>query len=69
MIVLSDDYVFRRRACSRGDRCRQLPRTVIASHSAGITADEDIVMDFAACWEAMAARRVPDTAVDVGRGY
>ncbi|MFF0287787.1 NAD(P)-dependent oxidoreductase [Streptomyces sp. NPDC005262] len=52
-----------------GDRCWQLPRTVITSHSAGITADEDIVIDFAACWEAMAERRMPDTAVDVGRGY
>lgn len=52
-----------------GDPCWQLPRTVITSHSAGITADEDIVVDFAACWEAMAEGRVPDTAVDVGRGY
>lgn len=52
-----------------GDRCWRLPRTVITSHSAGITADEDIVADFAACWEAVAAGRVPDTAVDVGRGY
>ncbi|MFI5744463.1 NAD(P)-dependent oxidoreductase [Streptomyces sp. NPDC051644] len=52
-----------------GDRCWQLPRTVITSHSAGITADEDIVIDFAACWEAMAQGRVPGTAVDVGRGY
>ncbi|MGC5007387.1 NAD(P)-dependent oxidoreductase [Streptomyces sp. DT203] len=52
-----------------GDPCWQLPRTVITSHSAGITADDDIVVDFAACWEAMAEGRVPDTAVDVGRGY
>ncbi|MET8326795.1 NAD(P)-dependent oxidoreductase [Streptomyces sp. NPDC005181] len=51
------------------DRCWQLPRTVITSHSAGITADEDILTDFAACWEALAAGRVPGTAVDVGRGY
>ncbi|WNO65834.1 NAD(P)-dependent oxidoreductase [Streptomyces sp. AM2-3-1] len=52
-----------------GDRCWRLPRTVITSHSAGITADEDIVVDFAACWKAMAEGRMPDTAVDVGRGY
>ncbi|WP_413753180.1 D-2-hydroxyacid dehydrogenase [Streptomyces sp. R-74717] len=52
-----------------GDRCWQLPRTVITSHSAGITADEDIVTDFAACWEAMAQGRLPGTAVDVRRGY
>ncbi|WP_327368782.1 NAD(P)-dependent oxidoreductase [Streptomyces sp. NBC_01217] len=52
-----------------GGRCWQLPRTVITSHSAGITADEDIVTDFTACWEAMARGRVPETAVDVGRGY
>lgn len=52
-----------------GASCWRLPRTVITSHSAGITADEDIVTDFAACWEALAAGRVPGTAVDVGRGY
>lgn len=42
---------------------------MITSHSAGITADADILTDFAACWEALAAGRVPGTAVDVGRGY
>ncbi|WP_328888173.1 NAD(P)-dependent oxidoreductase [Streptomyces sp. NBC_00316] len=52
-----------------GDRGWRLPRTVITSHSAGITADADILTDFAACWEALAAGRVPGTAVDVGRGY
>ncbi|MFB7527146.1 NAD(P)-dependent oxidoreductase [Streptomyces sp. NPDC056178] len=52
-----------------GDPCWRLPRTVITSHSAGITSDEDIVTDFAACWDAVAEGRVPDTAVDVGRGY
>ncbi|MFF9507334.1 hypothetical protein ACF1BU_14080 [Streptomyces sp. NPDC014724] len=40
--------------------------TVDASHSAGITADEDIVTDFAACWGAVAEGRAPATA---GRGY
>ncbi|MFF2716521.1 NAD(P)-dependent oxidoreductase [Streptomyces sp. NPDC058011] len=47
----------------------RLPRTVITSHSAGITADEDVAVDFAACWEAVAAGRRPELAVDVGRGY
>ncbi|WP_392671733.1 NAD(P)-dependent oxidoreductase [Streptomyces sp. LN785] len=51
------------------DPCWRLPRTVVTSHSAGITADEDIVTDFAACWDALAAGRVPATAVDVVRGY
>ncbi|MEU6018962.1 NAD(P)-dependent oxidoreductase [Streptomyces sp. NPDC047515] len=51
------------------DPCWRLPRTVITPHSAGITADEDIVTDFAACWDAVAQGRVPDTAVEVGRGY
>ncbi|MEI7034096.1 D-2-hydroxyacid dehydrogenase [Streptomyces pratensis] len=47
----------------------RLPRTVITSHSAGITADEDVVADFTACWEALAAGRRPELAVDLGRGY
>ncbi|MFF8432650.1 NAD(P)-dependent oxidoreductase [Streptomyces bacillaris] len=47
----------------------RLPRTVITSHSAGITADEDVAQDFAACWEAVAAGRRPELAVDTGRGY
>ncbi|MFF2726882.1 NAD(P)-dependent oxidoreductase [Streptomyces sp. NPDC058008] len=51
------------------DRAWRLPRTVITSHSAGITADEDVVTDFAACWEAVSEGRTPALAVDVGRGY
>lgn len=47
----------------------RLPRTVITSHSAGITADEDVAQDFAACWEAVREGRRPELAVDVGRGY
>lgn len=47
----------------------RLPRTVITSHSAGITADEDVAQDFAACWKAVAAGRRPELAVDTGRGY
>lgn len=52
-----------------GDPVWQLPRTVITSHSAGITADDDVAGDFAACWEAVAAGRRPELAVDTGRGY
>ncbi|MGW8883413.1 NAD(P)-dependent oxidoreductase [Streptomyces sp. NPDC055749] len=52
-----------------GDSCWQLPRTVITSHSAGITADEDIIKDFEACWDELSAGRTPALAVDVDRGY
>ncbi|MYX14895.1 D-2-hydroxyacid dehydrogenase [Streptomyces sp. SID8374] len=52
-----------------GDPVWRLPRTVITSHSAGITADEDVAVDFAACWEAVREGRRPEPAVDVGRGY
>ncbi|MFC9947674.1 NAD(P)-dependent oxidoreductase [Streptomyces pratensis] len=51
------------------DRAWRLPRTVITSHSAGITADDDVVADFAACWEAVAEGRTPALAVDTARGY
>ncbi|MCC8482675.1 D-2-hydroxyacid dehydrogenase [Streptomyces globisporus] len=47
----------------------QLPRTVITSHSAGITTDEDIAVDFAACWEDVTTGRRPGLTVDTGRGY
>ncbi|MFJ8866033.1 D-2-hydroxyacid dehydrogenase [Streptomyces sp. NPDC102473] len=47
----------------------RLPRTVITSHSAGITADEDVVADFGACWEAVTEGRTPALAVDTRRGY
>ncbi|WP_078585120.1 NAD(P)-dependent oxidoreductase [Streptomyces anulatus] len=52
-----------------GDPVWRLPRTVITSHSSGITTDEDVVTDFTACWEAVAAGRRPELTVDVGRGY
>lgn len=52
-----------------GDPVWRLPRTVITSHSAGITADEDVVADFAACWAAVKDRRTPALAVDTRRGY
>ncbi|MFJ3141446.1 NAD(P)-dependent oxidoreductase [Streptomyces halstedii] len=51
------------------DRVWRLPRTVVTSHSAGITTDEDVVTDFEACWEAVARGRTPALAVDTGRGY
>ncbi|MEU1364976.1 NAD(P)-dependent oxidoreductase [Streptomyces sp. NPDC005803] len=52
-----------------GDPCWRLPRTVITSHSAGITADDDVVTDFAACLRDLAAGRRPALAVDTARGY
>lgn len=52
-----------------GDRCWRLPRTVITSHSAGITADDDVVTDFTACLRELAAGRIPALAVDTARGY
>ncbi|WP_069171529.1 NAD(P)-dependent oxidoreductase [Streptomyces griseus] len=51
------------------DPAWRLPRTVITSHSAGITADEDVVSDFTACWEAVARGQTPALAVDTARGY
>ncbi|WP_031080068.1 NAD(P)-dependent oxidoreductase [Streptomyces sp. NRRL WC-3549] len=51
------------------DRAWTLPRTVTTSHSAGITAAEDVATDFAACWEAVTSGRTPALAVDTGRGY
>ncbi|MFH8881989.1 NAD(P)-dependent oxidoreductase [Streptomyces californicus] len=47
----------------------RLPRTVVTSHSSGITAQEDVVGDFTAAWEAVTAGRRPELTVDVGRGY
>ncbi|MGW8490419.1 NAD(P)-dependent oxidoreductase [Streptomyces sp. NPDC055886] len=47
----------------------RLPRTVITSHSSGITTDEDVLGDFTAAWESVAAGRRPELTVDVGRGY
>ncbi|MEU1123317.1 NAD(P)-dependent oxidoreductase [Streptomyces sp. NPDC005899] len=47
----------------------RLPRTVVTSHSAGITADEDVVTDFARCWEAVVRGRAPALTVDTARGY
>lgn len=52
-----------------GDPCWRLPRTVITSHSAGITADDDVVTDFTACLRDLAAGRVPALVVDTERGY
>ncbi|MFI8951843.1 NAD(P)-dependent oxidoreductase [Streptomyces sp. NPDC053750] len=47
----------------------KLPRTVITSHSAGITAPEDVSADFASCWRALLDGRTPELAVDPARGY
>ncbi|MFJ9636801.1 NAD(P)-dependent oxidoreductase [Streptomyces sp. NPDC101178] len=61
--------VLAREPAAPDDPVWRLPRTVITSHSAGITADEDVAQDFAACWEAVREGRRPGLAVDVGRGY
>lgn len=52
-----------------GDPVWKLPRTVITSHSSGITTDEDVSVDFTTCWEAVTAGRRPELTVDAGRGY
>ncbi|MFC3233348.1 NAD(P)-dependent oxidoreductase [Streptomyces nitrosporeus] len=51
------------------DRVWRLPGTVVTSHSAGVTEEEDVATDFAACWAALAEGRRPALAVDTGRGY
>ncbi|MFJ4853271.1 MULTISPECIES: NAD(P)-dependent oxidoreductase [unclassified Streptomyces] len=51
------------------DPCWRLPRTVVTSHSAGITAEEDVVTDFTSCLRDLAAGRLPALAVDPARGY
>lgn len=47
----------------------KLPRTVLTSHSSGITAPDDVTADFAACWQALREGRTPELAVDTARGY
>lgn len=47
----------------------QLPRTVITPHTAGVTAESDIITDFTRCWVSLSQGRVPDLAVDLKRGY
>jgi phosphoglycerate dehydrogenase-like enzyme len=47
----------------------QLPRTVVTSHSAGITTPDDVIADFAACWDELREGRTPALAADPGRGY
>lgn len=49
--------------------CWSLPRTVITPHTAGVSADSDILDDFTACLAALHAGRTPDLTVDPGRGY
>jgi phosphoglycerate dehydrogenase-like enzyme len=49
--------------------CWDLPRTVVTSHSSGITHDEDVASDFAACWEAVRNGRLPELMALPGRGY
>lgn len=46
-----------------------MPRTVITPHTAGVTADSDVVEDFRACWEALRRGERPPLTVDPERGY
>ncbi|MEV6741411.1 NAD(P)-dependent oxidoreductase [Streptomyces sp. NPDC051104] len=47
----------------------RLPRTVVTSHSAGITGPDDVTADFAVCWEALSQGRLPELAVVPAQGY
>ncbi|WP_375603573.1 D-2-hydroxyacid dehydrogenase [Streptomyces sp. JHA26] len=47
----------------------KLPRTVVTSHSAGVTAPDDVSADFASCWRAVLEGRTPELAVNPARGY
>jgi|GEM_PF-1096732 len=49
--------------------CWRLPRTVVTSHSSGVTDDADVVADFAAARRALAAGRTPALTVVPARGY
>jgi phosphoglycerate dehydrogenase-like enzyme len=51
------------------DAVWRLPRTVITSHSAGITAPDDVIGDFTACWAALSQGRRPELAVTPAQGY
>lgn len=46
-----------------------LPRTVLTSHSAGVTTDEDVLTDFRAAWRSLSQGEPPALAVDPGAGY
>ncbi|MEU8481763.1 NAD(P)-dependent oxidoreductase [Streptomyces sp. NPDC048641] len=61
--------VLREEPAASDDVVWRLPRTVITSHSAGITAPDDVCADFALCWDELRAGRTPVLAVDPGRGY
>ncbi len=50
-------------------RCWTLPRTVVTSHSSGVTADEDVIGDFTACWQALRSGSLPRLTVRTDRGY
>ncbi|HET6502947.1 MAG TPA: NAD(P)-dependent oxidoreductase [Amycolatopsis sp.] len=49
--------------------CWDLPRTVVTSHSSGITHDEDVASDFATCWEAVRNGQLPELTAFPTRGY
>lgn len=46
-----------------------LPRTVLTSHSAGVTTDEDVLTEFRAAWRSLRRGEPPALTVDPGAGY
>jgi phosphoglycerate dehydrogenase-like enzyme len=46
-----------------------LPRTVLTSHSAGVTTDEDVLTGFRAAWRSLRRGEPPALTVDPGAGY
>ncbi|MBF9066910.1 NAD(P)-dependent oxidoreductase [Streptacidiphilus fuscans] len=49
--------------------CWRLPRTVVTSHSAGVTEDSDVIADFTACLREVSDGRRPRLAVRTDEGY
>ncbi|WP_235215322.1 NAD(P)-dependent oxidoreductase [Phaeacidiphilus oryzae] len=49
--------------------CWRLPRTVVTSHSSGVTDDEDVIRDLVAARRALASGGLPALTVDPARGY
>ena len=49
--------------------CWRLPRTVITSHTSGVTEDSDVVADFTACLHELRAGELPRLTVHTERGY
>lgn len=52
-----------------GALCWDLPRTVVTSHSAGVTTPEDVVTDFGTCWRSLSRGQAPALLVHTEEGY